>query len=273
MSVIRPLPSRRAHLIGIAVLIVIIGIIGFFSIRPRLHPPLSPGDVSRLRCFVDADRHYEWLVFDQEAIDRITGWFNSGTDARTDESADGESPHSGVLFILANGNGITVSATSDGAPGEVMVARGQYQYRLTAPELADYIANLARPDQVPESVSTAADRLAAFLTARGRGDVSAEESFCTSNGQDRLSEGDSPTKPLYTGLVLHSLTQEEYSPWQIDQAQVSEALVVWAEWESNLTDYGRQFLNGTAEAEGQGRMTFLMVRPTDGGQWLIEDWQ
>lgn len=269
------LPRRRktARVAIIAVVVVLVGAVIFFAARPRLHPPLAAGDVERLRCFTDADRHYEWLVFDRAVISNIVGWFNAGTEAKTDVSPQGEVPTAGILFILANGNGITISTAGDGATGEVMVARGQYQYRLTAPELAAYIGALGTPAELPPGVVAAADRLVAFLTARGAANLAAQEALCTANGQRRLAETVTPTRPIYTELQLRSATQEEYSPWVVDQTGATEALVVWAEWDVSPTEYGRQYLGDAAEAGGQGRLTFLLVRFGADEPWLIEDWQ
>jgi len=272
----RTLRLGRGGVAALVIALLIIATVAYFSIHPRLHPRLAADDVARVRIFAFGDRHYEWLLFDSAEIAKLVDRFNAGTQPQIDRSPLGDAPEAGLLFILRNGNGITVTAPPPGAgPGQVEVARGQYQYRLTAPALADYISALGKPESIPTDISSAAERIDAFLSARGRGDVAAESSLCTPNGRQNILKGlkERPQSPLYVSYSLLSISQEEYSPWQISQDGLADTLVVSAEWEAELTAYGKQYLAGQSEAEGHGRAMFLLVRTGKGEPWLIEDWQ
>lgn len=266
----------RGSAITIAALVVVILVIGYFSVRPRLHPRLDAGNVTRVRVFTAGALHYEWLVFDATAIADLVDMFNAGVTPALDQAPVGDAPSAGLLFILSNDNGITVSPSPVGTgEGWVEVARGQYQYRLNAPALAGYIAGLGRRETIPANLADATAKIDAFLTARGLGDIAAQAAVCTANGRDRIraNDGAPPTSPLYASHNLLTVSQEEYSPWQIDPTMQANVLVVSAEWEVELTDYGRQYLAGQPEAEGRGRLTFLLVRSGDSENWLIEDWE
>lgn len=272
----RTLRLSRGALAALVVALLIIAAVAYFSVHPRLHPRLAAEDVARVRVFAFGDRHYEWLLFDPTEIAKLVDRFNAGTQPAIDRSPLGDAPQAGLLFILRNGNGITVTAPPPGAgPGQVEVARGQYQYRLTAPDLADYIAALGRPGSIPADFTNAAQRVDAFLSARGRGDTAAQSSLCTPNGRQNILKGfkDRPQGPLYASYALLSVSQEEYSPWQIGQDGLANTMVVSAEWDAELTDYGKQYLAGQPEAEGHGRAMFLLVRTGKDAPWLIEDWQ
>lgn len=272
----RTLRLGRGGIAALVTALLILATVAYFSLHPRLHPRLSADDVARVRIFAFGDRHYEWLLFDQVEIANLVDRFNAGTQPEIDRSPLGDVPEAGLLFILRNGNGITVTAAPPGAsPGQVEVARGQYQYRLTAPALADYISGLGKPESIPADISSAAERIDAFLSARGRGDIAGQSALCTPNGRKVVLRGlsERPQAPVYASYSLLSVSQEEYSPWQIDQGSLADALVVSAEWEAELTAYGKQYLVGQPEAEGHGRAMFLLIRTAKGEPWLIEDWQ
>ncbi|MGE5560164.1 MAG: hypothetical protein ACM3XN_03800, partial [Chloroflexota bacterium] len=172
----------KGNVIFIAGLAVIVTVVAYFNAHPLLHPRLHAADVVRVRTFATSDRNYEWLDFDPASIADLVDMFNAGVHPVADQEPLGEVPLAGLLFILSTGNGITVSAPPAGAaPGQVEVARGQYQYRLDAPALAAYIDGLSRPENLPAAIVSAASQIDAFLMARGAADIQAAGAVCTSN--------------------------------------------------------------------------------------------
>ncbi|MGE5560759.1 MAG: hypothetical protein ACM3XN_06895, partial [Chloroflexota bacterium] len=79
--------------------------------------------------------------------------------------------------------------------------------------------------------------------------------------------------PLHTSHAVLSVSQEEYSRWQVSPDMLGNVLVVSVEWQAELTDYGREFLAGNGVVDGHGRYVFLLVRADSDEPWLIEDWE